>query len=113
MLESENEARLYISVTVTPTAANSHEINMHGGSHHELGNISFSPKFIDADNNQLVLQQVDSTASRSPISASVLNSLDPSNHLNYFLTQKSTLMNPIYNKLLEGTFDLGCDNGFL
>ncbi|CAA3008842.1 transcription factor ICE1-like [Olea europaea subsp. europaea] len=109
MLEAENEADWYMSAT----AATSHEINMHGGSHHDLGNISFSPNFTDADNNQLVLQSVDSSASCSPTSASVLNSLDPSHQLNYFLPQKSTLMNPIHNNLLEGTFDLGRDNGFL
>ncbi|CAI9766185.1 unnamed protein product [Fraxinus pennsylvanica] len=111
MLESENESGRYTSVT--PTAANSHEINMHGGSHHELGNISFSPKFTDANNNQLVLQQVDSSASCSPISASVRNSLDPSHQLNYFLPKTSTHMNPIHNDHLEGKFDLGYDNGLL
>ncbi|XP_022842930.1 transcription factor ICE1-like [Olea europaea var. sylvestris] len=114
MLEAENEAGWYMSVTATPTATSSHEIDMHGANHLDLGNISFSPKFIDADNHHPVLQQVDSSASCSPTSASVLNSLDPSHQLNYFMPPKnSTLMNPIHSNLLEGTFDFGCDNGFL
>ncbi|CAI9766186.1 unnamed protein product [Fraxinus pennsylvanica] len=113
MIEAENEAGWYMSVTATPTAANSHEIDMHGGSHLDLGNISFSPKFTDADNNHPVLQQVDSSASCSPTSASVLNSLDLSHQLNYFLPLKSTLMNPIHRNLLEETFDLGRDHRFL
>ncbi|KAI3463538.1 hypothetical protein Pfo_020204 [Paulownia fortunei] len=106
MLEAEDED-WYITNTA---AATSHQATMHG--HHD---ISFSPSFTEAaDNNQLLLQQVDSSASCSPTSASVFNNLDPSQHhqVNYFLQPKS-LINAIPNNPLEGSFDLGCESGYL
>ncbi|KAL0415542.1 UNVERIFIED_CONTAM: Transcription factor ICE1 [Sesamum latifolium] len=108
MLEAEGED-WYIS-NAAAAAASGHQATMHG-HHHD---ISFSPSFTEAaDNNQLLLQPVDSSASCSPTSASVFNNLDPSQHqVNYFLQPKS-LITSIPNNPLEGTFDLGCENGYL
>ncbi|KAL0441812.1 UNVERIFIED_CONTAM: hypothetical protein Sradi_0120100 [Sesamum radiatum] len=108
MLEAEGED-WYIS-NAAAAAASGHQTTMHG-HHHD---ISFSPSFTEAaDNNQLLLQPVDSSASCSPTSASVFNNLDPSQHqVNYFLQPKS-LITSIPNNPLEGTFDLGCENGYL
>ncbi|KAK4436766.1 Transcription factor ICE1 [Sesamum alatum] len=108
MLEAEGEDWY---ITGGGGGASGHQATMHG-HHHD---ISFSPSFTEAaaDNNQLLLQQVDSSASCSPTSASVFNNLDPSQHqVNYFLQPKS-LISSIPNNPLEGTFDLGCENGYL
>ncbi|KAL0354984.1 UNVERIFIED_CONTAM: Transcription factor ICE1 [Sesamum radiatum] len=108
MLEAEGED-WYIT-NAAAAASSGHQATMHG-HHHD---ISFSPSFTEAaDNNQLLLQPVDSSASCSPTSASVFNNLDPSQHqVNYFLQPKS-LISSIPNNPLEGTFDLGCENGYL
>lgn len=106
MLEAENED-WYITNSAT---AGSHQAA--AAMHHD---ISFSPSFTEAaDNNQLLLQQVDSSSSCSPTSASVFNNLDPSQHhqVTYFLQPKS-LINAIPNNPLEGSFDLGCESGYL
>ncbi|KAL0342268.1 UNVERIFIED_CONTAM: Transcription factor ICE1 [Sesamum calycinum] len=81
---------------------------MHG-HHHD---ISFSPSFTEAaDNNQLLLQPVDSSASCShqPQFSTILIH---QHQVNYFLQPKS-LITSIPNNPLEGTFDLGCENGYL
>ncbi|KAM7480205.1 hypothetical protein LguiA_028418 [Lonicera macranthoides] len=76
-------------------------------THHDI-NLSFSPNFIEPDNN-LLLQPMDSSSSCSPSSASVFNNLDPS-HNHYFIPPKPTipsLLNPISNNPLDSSFDLG------
>ncbi|XP_073144473.1 transcription factor ICE1-like [Henckelia pumila] len=81
------------------------------GHHATMHDISFPAGFLEAaDNNQLLLNAVDSSASCSPTSASVFNNLDPShNPLNYYLHPKSL----IPNNPLEGSFDLGCEGVYL
>ncbi|XP_024977178.1 transcription factor ICE1-like [Cynara cardunculus var. scolymus] len=64
--------------------------------------------------NNILLQPVDSSSSCSPTSASVFQNLDPT-HVHYFLPPKPTIasiLNPISNNPLDGTFDLGCGTGF-
>ncbi|CAA0806876.1 Transcription factor ICE1 [Striga hermonthica] len=66
--------------------------------------------------HQLLLQQLDSSASCSPSSVSLFNALDPNHQVNsYFLQQKSVMSSSstIPNRPLEGSFDLGCENGYL
>ncbi|KAK6147978.1 hypothetical protein DH2020_018890 [Rehmannia glutinosa] len=108
MLEAENED-WYMTNTTT---AGSHQATVHG---HQ--DISFSPTFTEAaDNNHLLLQQVDSSASCSPTSVSVFTNLDPSQHhhqVNYFLHPKSLINSIPNNNPLEGSFDLGCESGYL
>ncbi|CAA0811308.1 Transcription factor ICE1 [Striga hermonthica] len=79
---------------------------------HAHQDISFSPP-----NHHLLLHnQLDSSASSSPSSVSVFNTLNPNHHLNstYFLHPKSVI-NPIPNTNipLDGALDLGCQNGYL
>ncbi|KZV46214.1 hypothetical protein F511_24767 [Dorcoceras hygrometricum] len=81
------------------------------GHHDTMHDISFPAGFLEAaDNNQLLLNAVDSSASCSPASASVFNNLGPShNPLNYYLHPKSL----IPNNPLEGSFDLGCEGVYI
>ncbi|XP_073271866.1 transcription factor ICE1-like [Primulina huaijiensis] len=81
--------------------------------HATMHDISYPAAFLEAaDNNQLLLNAVNSSASCSPTSASVFNNLDPShNHpLNYYLHPKSLIPN---NHPLEGSFDSGCEGVYL
>lgn len=86
----------------------SHHHNNNGATMQGHGSISFSTNFTEPDNN-LILHPVDSSSSCSPSSASVFNTLDPS-QVHYFLPHKTTMLN---HPLDQGGFDLGCDSGFL
>ncbi|KAI9114343.1 hypothetical protein K1719_014571 [Acacia pycnantha] len=79
-----------------------------------IRDITFSPNFADQDN--LLLNPVDSSSSGSP-SNTIFNNLDPS-QLPYFLpppkpTLPSLLNVAPSNNPLDHGFDVGCDVGFL
>lgn len=81
-------------------------------NHHDLRDLTFSPNFIEAADNNLLLQPMDSSASCSPSSASVFN-----NQMPLFIPPPKptvpSLLNQIPNNPLDhNSFNLGCENGF-
>ncbi|XP_075514474.1 transcription factor ICE1-like [Primulina tabacum] len=100
MLEAENDD--WYATNATAGGVN-HHATMH--------DISFPAGFLEAaDNNQLLLNAVDSSASCSPTSAAVFNHLDTSNNpLNHYMHPKSL----IPNNPVEGNFDFGCEGVYL
>ncbi|XP_027167807.1 transcription factor ICE1-like [Coffea eugenioides] len=88
-------------------------------SHLDMRDITFSANFAEADHQNLILQAVDSSASCSPSPASVFNNLDPSQVHHYFLQPppRSNLLSGLNTlsttQLDNGSFDLGCESGFL
>lgn len=119
---------LYTFKSMLESQDNDHPNIIAAGSHHS-GDISFSPSFNESadntnnnnntNNNQLLFQPVDSSASCSPTSASVFNNnLDQNqnhhqNQVNYFFPPTKSLIQTIPNNPFDGTFDLGCESGYL